>query len=127
MQTLAFLGIVGVYDPDANLAQVVSMGMRAAASMQLHRKDTIFLSPHVGSVHAQTLERVNDQRKRIFWSLYILDRLIQFVLGLPPCLRDEEIDVEVGLVTTELMVSFLHRPSRTPAPRQWQQHKCDTP
>lgn len=59
---------------------LVGMTMRHALSLGLHRK---FYGPKV----------VDQRRKRIFWTTYMLERAIARTLGLPVSVSDRDIDV----------------------------------
>ena len=86
------------YESEArSLWQIVGMAIRTAVSINLHRKDSIFLAPYATAMESTaTSERFNEYRKRVFWSLYVLDRLSTLVSGGPTFLRDQDIDVEVS-------------------------------
>ncbi|ORY32288.1 fungal-specific transcription factor domain-domain-containing protein [Naematelia encephala] len=82
VQALILLGIYSLYDPsDISLWHVVGLGSRIAVEVGLHR-------------HQDSPSKEAEQRKRVFWSLYSLDRLISNALGRPFALPDADIDVE---------------------------------
>jgi hypothetical protein len=67
---------------------LVGMTMRHALSLGLHRK---FNGPKV----------VDQRRRRIFWTTYMLERSIARTLGLPVSVSDRDIDVEFPAAVSE--------------------------
>ncbi|KAJ5951289.1 transcriptional regulator family: Fungal Specific TF [Penicillium vulpinum] len=71
------------------------IGVRIALSLGMHRSSS--------SVHTSPVER--ESRRRIWWSLYLFDRLTCSKLGQPTAVNDDDIDVELptmeGLTTEE--------------------------
>lgn len=61
---------------------VLGLTMRHAVTLGLHRK---FQGGHA----------LDQRRKRIFWTIYMLERSIARTLGRPVCLADRDIDVEL--------------------------------
>lgn len=60
--------------------------IRLCVGMGLHRR----LSPmRVTSVYN------GEMRKRVFWSAYIIDRMMALSLGRPPGISDDDIDIEL--------------------------------
>lgn len=72
------------------------MATHTAIAINLHRKDEIFLPPYLVTMDPITVERLNEHRKNIFWTLYVLDRLVLSCLGYPPSIRDDDIDIDVS-------------------------------
>ncbi|KAJ9209436.1 transcriptional regulator family: Fungal Specific TF [Paecilomyces variotii] len=50
---------------------------------------------HTSSTYENIPVDVSEYRKRIFWSLYMMDRVVSMALGRPFAMRDEDIDVEI--------------------------------
>ncbi|OQE37803.1 hypothetical protein PENCOP_c009G08001 [Penicillium coprophilum] len=71
------------------------IGMRIALSLGMHRSSS--------SLHTSAVER--ESRRRIWWSLYLFDRLTCSKLGQPTAVNDDDIDVELptmdGLTSEE--------------------------
>ncbi|KAI2673424.1 transcriptional regulator family: Fungal Specific TF [Penicillium roqueforti] len=61
------------------------IGMRIALSLGMHRSSS--------SLHTSAVER--ESRRRIWWSLYLFDRLTCSKLGQPTAVNDDDIDVEL--------------------------------
>lgn len=51
---------------------------------------------HTSSTYENVPVDVSEYRKRIFWSLYMMDRVVSMALGRPFAMRDNDIDVEVS-------------------------------
>ena len=67
---------------------LVGMTMRHALSQGLHRK---FHGPSV----------IDQRRKRIFWTTYMLERSIARTLGLPVSINDRDVDVSFPAAVSE--------------------------
>ncbi|KAK0482261.1 fungal-specific transcription factor domain-containing protein [Armillaria novae-zelandiae] len=63
---------------------VIGIGLRAATEIGLHRKKP--------KGHKMTID--DELKKRSFWALVILDRLISLFLGRPVMLQEEDFDLE---------------------------------
>jgi hypothetical protein len=67
----------------------VGLAIRMAIGLGLHKK----LDANApGSQDEQFL----DTRRRVFWALYNLDRMVSFNMVRPQGIHDEDIDIEVG-------------------------------
>ena len=71
---------------DTSALQILGYANQVAISLNLHRKVEDASTP------AEEVER----RKRIWWSLYNLDRLVAATLHRPVVFNDADIDVEVS-------------------------------
>nr|XP_031860232.1 uncharacterized protein CI109_004364 [Kwoniella shandongensis]KAA5527304.1 hypothetical protein CI109_004364 [Kwoniella shandongensis] len=100
VQALALLCLLNYYEPGGpNQALLVSLAMRTAVIINLHRRDQVYLPTVAPSFATETeLQAHNERRKNIFWALYCLDRLSMFTQGHPPCIRDCDVDVELPSV-----------------------------
>jgi hypothetical protein len=75
-----------MFDPSGiSLWHVVGFAARVSVALGLHRRADDSTLP----------TRVIEQRKRVFYSLYNLDRLIATTLSKPLALADDDIDVEL--------------------------------
>jgi hypothetical protein len=75
-----------MFDPSGiSLWHVVGLAARVAIGLNLHRRvEPSGLS--IGSI---------EMRKRVFYSLFNLDRLVAATLSKPLAIADDDIDVEV--------------------------------
>ena len=80
--------------------QVVGIAARIALSLRLHRRDDVYIPLQQPFNDAATRDKHNERRKSVFWGVYCLDRLTMHVLGLPPAIRDSDIDVDVSELET---------------------------
>ena len=76
-----------MFDPsDMSLWHIVGFATRVATALNLHRKvEDLSLTP-----------AVVERRKRVFYSLYNLERLVATTLSRPIVISDDDIDVEVS-------------------------------
>ena len=97
IQALILLGIYSMFDPsETSLWHVVGFAARVAISLNLHRRvDDANLPP-----------AVVEQRKRVFYSLYNLDRLVAATLSKPLAIADDDIDVQVWCTYFTILVHF---------------------
>ncbi|WVW82313.1 hypothetical protein I302_104319 [Kwoniella bestiolae CBS 10118] len=86
VQSLILLGIYAMFDPSGiSLWHVVGFAARIAIALNLHRR-----------VDDSTLPAsVVEHRKRVFYSLFNLDRLVAVTLSKPLAIADNDIDVEL--------------------------------
>ncbi|WWC66271.1 uncharacterized protein I206_100172 [Kwoniella pini CBS 10737] len=84
VQSLILLGIYAMFDPSGiSLWHVVGFAARVAIALNLHRR-----------VDDSTLPaNAVEQRKRVFYSLFNLDRLVAVTLSKPLAIADDDIDV----------------------------------
>ncbi|OXB33938.1 transcription factor [Cryptococcus neoformans] len=94
VQALTLLASVAIYESDLNVWRILGMATHTAIAINLHRKDEIFLPPYLVTMDPITVERLNEHRKNIFWTLYVLDRLVLSCFGYPPSIRDDDIDID---------------------------------
>ncbi|OCF31552.1 hypothetical protein I316_06751 [Kwoniella heveanensis BCC8398] len=92
VQALVMLIIYGLRHPTAEVSvwQVGGLAMRTAVELGLHRR-----------TRSRT-ERERDpmryeMKKRVFWAVYTLDRMMSAQLGRPTGIQDRDIDVELPL------------------------------
>ncbi|KAK6906725.1 hypothetical protein I203_100712 [Kwoniella mangroviensis CBS 8507] len=102
VQALTLLCIYGVDIPGGpSLSQLVGFAARAAMTINIHRRDDIYLASLMGLNHDQDeFKKHNELRKNIFWAIYCLDRLASFTLGQPLSIRDSDIDVDDSVPQT---------------------------
>ncbi|KAK8865930.1 hypothetical protein IAR55_001079 [Kwoniella newhampshirensis] len=86
VQSLILLGIYAMFDPSGiSLWHVVGFAARVAVALNLHRRVDDSNLP----------AKVVEHRKRVFYSLYNLDRLVAVTLSKPLAIADNDIDVEL--------------------------------
>ncbi|OCF42302.1 hypothetical protein I317_03922 [Kwoniella heveanensis CBS 569] len=86
VQSLILLGIYAMFDPSGtSLWHVVGFAARIAIALNLHRRVDDPTAPAA----------VVEHRKRVFYSLYNLDRLVSVTLSKPLAISDNDIDVEL--------------------------------
>lgn len=105
MEALTLLCELAIHEPDSfSLWQLVGLAGRTAVAISLHRRDDIYMPtvypswPAVDEEPAMVTAH-NQRRKDLFWAFYSLDRLTTFTLNRPASIRDEDIDVDVSLIT----------------------------
>ncbi|TPX13642.1 uncharacterized protein E0L32_005845 [Thyridium curvatum] len=101
VQILVLLALYSLFDPQGTSAfSIIGIVSRQAMLLGLTRRasDEKDLSP-------QAIEL----RHRLFWSIYVLDRMMAASLGLPVALMDENMDVPLPGLTIEEFAS----PERT--------------
>jgi hypothetical protein len=84
----ALLGMAVVVQGTPNPGPYVSLAaaaFRLAQSMDFHRNDQ---DPALGTAEI-------EQRKRVFWILYFIDKEISLTTGKPPVQDDDDMDVEM--------------------------------
>ncbi|KAH9909913.1 fungal-specific transcription factor domain-containing protein [Xylariomycetidae sp. FL2044] len=67
-----------------NTWYLIGMGIRLAQGMGLHAKPTTNPPP----------KPIQEHRSRVFFSLYMMDRLVSVTLGRPFGMRDEDIEID---------------------------------
>lgn len=89
IQALLFLAMYSFRSANGLSAwHLAGLAMRTALELGLHRKTT----------KALELDPFNEEmRKRIWWSVYALERTIAFQLGRPISIQEDEIDNELPL------------------------------
>ena len=86
MQALILLGIYSTFEPSGfSLWHVLGFAARIATDLNLHRRVDDASLPLT----------VVEQRRRIFYSFYNLDRLVATTLSRPLAISDSDIDVEL--------------------------------
>ncbi|KAM3492729.1 hypothetical protein MY3957_003940 [Beauveria namnaoensis] len=92
IQILVLLALHCMYDPAPGLTwSVAGIAARQAMALGLSRRADASLS---------STDR--ELRHRLFWSTWVLDRVMAYSTGLPPALSDESIDVPLpGLAVEE--------------------------
>ncbi|WVQ85572.1 hypothetical protein IAT38_007738 [Cryptococcus sp. DSM 104549] len=86
IQCLLLLVLYAMFDPSGiSLWHVLGFAARVAISLNLHRRVDGAILP----------QEVVEQRRRLFYSLYNLDRMISVTLSKPLAIADNDIDVEL--------------------------------
>ena len=84
VEGLLLLAIFQLRSPSRpDVWSIIGIVMRHAVSIGLHRK-----------FHGKGLV-MDQRRKRIFWTIYMLDRSMARTLGRPVCVSDRDIDVDL--------------------------------
>ncbi|KAJ3735928.1 fungal-specific transcription factor domain-containing protein [Lentinula guzmanii] len=88
---------------------LISAGLRLAQAIGAHRK----------KVYSSKLTAIDEQWKRAFWCLYILDRQFSLTLGRPCSLHDEDFDLDLPIdcddefwLQSNFEVSFKQPPAK---------------
>ncbi|WWD19127.1 hypothetical protein CI109_103585 [Kwoniella shandongensis] len=92
VQALVFLTIYGFRHPTAEVSvwQVGGLAMRTAVEIGMHRG--------IKSKAERERDPVRyEMKKRVFWAVYSLDRMMSAQLGRPSGIQDRDIDVELPL------------------------------
>ncbi|ORX35941.1 fungal-specific transcription factor domain-domain-containing protein [Kockovaella imperatae] len=86
VQSLLLLGIYSMFDPsDMSLWHIVGFATRVAIALNLHRKnEDVNVSSEVAEI-----------RRRVFYSLYNVERLVATTLSRPLVISDDDIDIEL--------------------------------
>ncbi|KAH8703860.1 fungal-specific transcription factor domain-containing protein [Talaromyces proteolyticus] len=96
LQAIIFLCQYSIFcslqDTSANMWYLVGIAVRLCMEMGLHRRSRQEESVAQG-LEAGKISLAVEVRKRTFWCLYNLDRIISVTLGRPVALRDEDIDI----------------------------------
>ncbi|KAK9243556.1 fungal-specific transcription factor domain-containing protein [Lipomyces tetrasporus] len=84
LRTLLLLALYSFYDPEgASAWHAVGAAIRISVALGFHRQSS-----------ARNLNLINQEtRKRVFWAIYSLDRVLSTILGRPITLHDRDIDV----------------------------------
>lgn len=82
-------------DSSASIWHLTGIGARICFELGLHLepRHLDYDPENPAQVHAVSLEE--EMRKRCFWCLYNLDRIVSITLGRPVAIRDDEIDISL--------------------------------
>lgn len=83
--------------------QLAGLAMRMAIEIGLHHEPRQAPSPS-----AADQEAIQDQRRRVFWTAYIIDISLAYNLGRPPSIGEEHITVRLPRVTRESALGIHH-------------------
>ena len=93
VQVLVLLALHSLFDPGAvSTWAIVGLAARQAVLLGLSRRAT----PSDGLSSTEI-----ELRHRLFWSIYVLDRMMSISFGLPVALRDKNMDVPLPCLTVE--------------------------
>lgn len=73
---------------DGQAWQVTGHAVRIAQSLGLHR----YIRGQMGSSGIEGLQAQHDLKKRVWWSCYALEKLMELETGRPSMIEDEEVD-----------------------------------
>ncbi|KAJ4152129.1 hypothetical protein NW765_017638 [Fusarium oxysporum] len=96
VRCLSLLCLFGSHEPQSvNLWYVVGMALRLAFGIDMHRQESL----------AQKSLLEAEMRKRLFWSLYTMDRSVSKSLGRPLGIQDADISVPLPLLLTDEQIA----------------------
>ncbi|KAG5763086.1 hypothetical protein H9Q72_008805 [Fusarium xylarioides] len=96
IRCLSLLCLFGSNEPQSvNLWYTVGMALRLAVGIDMHREE---------SMANKTLLDA-EMRKRLFWSLYTMDRSVSISLGRPLGIQDADITIPLPLVLTDEQIA----------------------
>ncbi|RSM12461.1 hypothetical protein CDV31_006302 [Fusarium ambrosium] len=96
IQCLLLLCIFGSNEPQSvNLWQAVGLALRLAVGIDLHRREAL--------AGKSLLEA--EMCKRLFWSLYTIDRSISISLGRPIGIQDADVTISLPLLLSDEKLS----------------------
>ena len=77
------------------LTDVPALSLMAFYLIEVNRRDAAYMyvgiAVHIAIMHGAFRYAANETSKRVFWTLYILDRWISVLMGRPPSISDESI------------------------------------
>lgn len=82
-------------DTSASIWHLVGIGARICFELGLHLEQKQMGRASHGPHQTKSVTLERELKKRCFWCLYNLDRVVSFTLGRPVVIRDEEIDVQL--------------------------------
>ncbi|CAK7238067.1 hypothetical protein SEUCBS140593_010298 [Sporothrix eucalyptigena] len=86
-------------DTSASIWHLVGIGARLSIELGLHLKQRRATeTPPQGSSDENIVTFEEEMRRRTFWCLYNLDRVVSFTLGRPVAIRDEEMNTPLPSV-----------------------------
>lgn len=92
IQCLLLLAMYGCYEPQSvNMWHVIGLALRLAVGIDLHRQEAL--------VGCSVLEA--EMRKRLWWSVYAMDRSISITLGRPLGIQDSDITMPLPEAFTD--------------------------
>jgi hypothetical protein len=77
------------------LTDVPALSLMAFYLIEVNRRDAAYMyvgiAVHIAIMHGAFRNAADEASKRVFWTLYILDRWISVLMGRPPSISDESI------------------------------------
>ncbi|KAF5019937.1 hypothetical protein F66182_8034 [Fusarium sp. NRRL 66182] len=96
IRCLSLLCMFGSNEPQSvNLWYTVGMALRLAVGIDMHRHESL--------AHKSFLDA--EMRKRLFWSLYTMDRSVSISMGRPLGIQDADINVPLPLMLTDEQIA----------------------
>ncbi|KAH9203636.1 fungal-specific transcription factor domain-containing protein [Leptodontidium sp. 2 PMI_412] len=84
------------YDHSASLWHLIGMAVRMSIELGLHRESCYTISTHSSShALAQDLREEVEVKRRCFWCVVAMDRVVSLTLGRPLGIQLDEIDTEL--------------------------------
>lgn len=79
------------------LKDVATLALMGFYLIEMNRRDAAYMyisnAMHISVMHGSHRGWVDEPQKRVFWTLYILDRYISCLMGRPPTIMDDAIRV----------------------------------
>ncbi|CAG7561890.1 unnamed protein product [Fusarium equiseti] len=96
IRCLSLLCLFGSNEPQSvNLWYTVGMALRLAVGIDMHREESL--------ANRSLLDA--EMRKRLFWSLYTMDRSVSISLGRPLGIQDADITIPLPLVLSDEQIA----------------------
>lgn len=77
------------------MADVRALALMGFYLVEMNRRDAAYMcvsnAMHISIMHGAHRGWVDEGRKRVFWTLYVLDRWLSCLMGRPPTIMDEAI------------------------------------
>ncbi|PVH72281.1 hypothetical protein DL98DRAFT_470641 [Cadophora sp. DSE1049] len=84
------------YDHSASLWHLIGMAVRMCIELGLHRESCYTISTHTSPVAlAQDLREEVEVKRRCFWCVMSMDRVVSMTLGRPLAIQLDDIDTEL--------------------------------
>ncbi|RPB29035.1 hypothetical protein L211DRAFT_253526 [Terfezia boudieri ATCC MYA-4762] len=101
LSTLRTLSMLAYFLLSANRWEAaylhIGLAVRLAVANGLHRRRALTEILGLPEVDIRNKQREEEDKRRTFWTIYILDRLVSCMTGRPVMLGDEAIDTELPL------------------------------
>ncbi|KAI1843177.1 hypothetical protein JX266_010704 [Neoarthrinium moseri] len=104
---MLYLAIFSTLSPSGGSSwHIIGLAMRACISLGLHKEP---------EEHLQLTDAEIDERRKLFWSAYLLDRSICLSLDRPFTVQDEDITAEVTAKPLFIMGAYAYMIAQVPA------------
>lgn len=101
-----------IRDNSASVWHLVGIAARLCVELGLHRQSSYPILAVHGDSAPQTIVNYQDQetRRRCFWTLLCMDRIVSIVLGRPFALHDDDIDTALPREDSDEIMACAHKP-----------------